>query len=73
VQALTKFWRKLRPKQLGPDFLASLSYTILGLGDSNYNQFCNGPKNVHRRLSELGRKTKKIIWFFPSSLTVFDA
>lgn len=53
-EALTKFWRRLRPKQLAPNYLASLSYTILGLGDSNYNQFCNAPKNLHRRLAELG-------------------
>ena len=52
-----KFWRKLRPKTLPNDFLSNLNYTILGLGDTNYNEFCNGPKNLHRRLTELGGKT----------------
>jgi len=53
-EALTKFWRKLRPKTLAGNFLSYLNFTILGLGDTNYNQFCNGPKNLRRRLKELG-------------------
>ena len=51
---MTKFWRKLRPRNLPADHLNQLQYTVLGLGDTNYNQFCNGPKNLHRRLKELG-------------------
>lgn len=52
-----KFWRKLRPKSLESDYLAHMSYTILGLGDTNYNNFCNAPKALHRRLTELGART----------------
>merc|ERR1711936_1074972 len=52
-----KFWRKLRPKSLECDYLAHMSYTILGLGDTNYNNFCNAPKALHRRLTELGART----------------
>jgi len=52
-----KFWRKLRPKSLESDHLAHMSYTILGLGDTNYNNFCNAPKALHRRLTELGART----------------
>lgn len=52
-----KFWRKLRPKSLASDYLAHISYTILGLGDTNYNNFCNAPKALHRRLTELGART----------------
>ena len=54
---MIKFWRKLRPKSLESDYLAHISYTILGLGDTNYNQFCNAPKALHRRLTELGART----------------
>ena len=53
-QALTKFWRKLRPKTLSKDFLSHINFTILGLGDTNYNQFCNAPKKLRNRLKELG-------------------
>ena len=49
-----KFWRKLRPKTLSADFLSSLRFAQLGLGDTNYNEFCAAPKALHRRLTELG-------------------
>jgi len=51
-----KFWRKLRPKNLASDHLSYLEFALLGLGDTNYNQFCNAPKALYRRLSELGAK-----------------
>ena len=51
---MIKFWRKLRPKTLPPDFLSSLWFAQLGLGDTNYNEFCAAPKALHRRLTELG-------------------
>ena len=49
-----KFWRRLRPKSLPADFLSSVKFAQLGLGDTNYNEFCAGPKALHRRLTELG-------------------
>ena len=51
---MIKFWRKLRPKTLPADFLSSLWFAQLGLGDTNYNEFCAAPKALHRRLTELG-------------------
>jgi len=49
-----KFWRKLRPKNLGSDHLSHVQFALLGLGDTNYNQFCAAPKALNRRLLELG-------------------
>lgn len=34
--------------------LTELNYALLGLGDSNYSQFANGPKLFHKCLQELG-------------------
>lgn len=34
---------------------------IIGLGDTNYTNFCNNAKNIDRRLQELGAKR-----FYPS-------
>ena len=31
-------------------------FALLGLGDSNYSQFCNGPKVIHKKLQSLGGK-----------------
>lgn len=49
-----KFWRKLRPKSLSSSHLSELQYALLGLGDTNYNQFCAAPQALYKRLQELG-------------------
>ncbi|CAG7834783.1 unnamed protein product [Allacma fusca] len=49
-----KFWRKLRRKNLDGKTLLFVRYTILGLGDTNFNNFCNCGKTIHRRFQELG-------------------
>ncbi|XP_071942940.1 methionine synthase reductase-like [Antedon mediterranea] len=49
-----KFWRRIRKKTLGSDYLGNLRYTILGLGDSNYSNFCQNPKNFDLRFQQLG-------------------
>ncbi|CAF0711129.1 unnamed protein product [Brachionus calyciflorus] len=38
------------------NYLNNLNYALLGLGDTNYTQFCNGPKLFHKRFQELGAK-----------------
>ena len=53
-QNVIKFWRKLRPKSLSNCHLSKVHYALLGLGDTNYNQFCAAPRAIHRRLQELG-------------------
>jgi len=52
-----KMLRRLRNKSLKPDHLAHLKYTILGLGDTNYTNFCQCPKDFHQRLQALGAQT----------------
>ncbi|XP_046573370.1 methionine synthase reductase-like [Haliotis rubra] len=49
-----KFVRRLKKKTLTEDHLAGLHYTLLGLGDSNYTNFCNCGKTLDRRLEDLG-------------------
>ncbi|KAL8606119.1 hypothetical protein ACOMHN_032126 [Nucella lapillus] len=51
-----KFVRRFNRKTLPLDHLAHVSYTVLGLGDSNYSNFCRNPKDLDRRFSELGAK-----------------
>ncbi|TRY69277.1 hypothetical protein TCAL_12164 [Tigriopus californicus] len=52
-----RLWRKIKKRSVPSDYLAHLRFTILGLGDSNYTQFCNGPKTIHSRFLDLGAKT----------------
>lgn len=49
-----KLWRRLHKKGQPSDALRHLSYTVLGLGDTNYNNFCNFGKIVDKKLQALG-------------------
>lgn len=51
-ETIRPFMRLLRKKE--PHFLANLSFTVLGLGDTNYENFCATGKRVDRALSKLG-------------------
>ncbi|XP_033096481.1 methionine synthase reductase-like [Anneissia japonica] len=51
-----KFWRRIRKKTLPNNHLSKLRYTILGLGDSNYSNFCQNPQNFDARFKELGAR-----------------
>lgn len=31
-----------------------MKHTVLGLGDTNYSQFCYVPQEIHKRMGELG-------------------
>ncbi|EFC38308.1 hypothetical protein NAEGRDRAFT_59563 [Naegleria gruberi] len=48
------FYRFIKLKSTPANFFSNLSYTILGLGDSNYDMFCNAARNIDKRLTELG-------------------
>ncbi|XP_045922101.1 methionine synthase reductase isoform X2 [Micropterus dolomieu] len=51
-----QFVRRIKKKTLSTDHYKHLSYALLGLGDTNYANFCNGGKTIERRLQELGAK-----------------
>jgi len=47
------FWRKIK-KLKQSDILKNVKFSILGLGNSNYDKFCQMGKNLDKKLNELG-------------------
>ncbi|KAG0232454.1 hypothetical protein BGW42_008172 [Actinomortierella wolfii] len=57
----TKFWRHLR--KLKGAGLTKAKYALLGLGDTNYDNFCNTAKRLDSKLQDLGASP-----FYPRGL-----
>jgi len=49
-----RLWRTIKKRSLPENHLNGLRLASLGLGDSNYSQFCNGPRTLNERLLQLG-------------------
>ncbi|KAL0491122.1 NADPH-Cytochrome P450 reductase, partial [Acrasis kona] len=49
-----KFFRFIKRASQPKDLFDGVRYGVLGLGDTNYDKFCNASKLIDRRLSELG-------------------
>ncbi|KAG3159147.1 Methionine synthase reductase [Phytophthora idaei] len=52
-----KFWRYVKRRTQPDDMLAKLRYTVLGLGDTNYDKFCFMGKSIEKRMRELGAQS----------------
>jgi methionine synthase reductase len=50
------FWRKLKNKNQPKNLLEKIEYTVLGIGNTNFDKFCQMGKNLDNRFSELGAK-----------------
>ena len=50
------FWRKLKNRKQPKNLLEKIEYTVLGLGNTNYDKFCQMGKNLDKRFLELGAK-----------------
>jgi sulfite reductase alpha subunit-like flavoprotein len=48
------FWRATKVRSAAKDLYQGLKFTILGLGDTNYDKFCYMGKSLHKRIKELG-------------------
>uniref|UniRef100_A0AC35G6J4 Flavodoxin-like domain-containing protein n=1 Tax=Panagrolaimus sp. PS1159 TaxID=55785 RepID=A0AC35G6J4_9BILA len=51
-----KFFRKIHKKDLPADYLSSMEFALLGLGDSNYSTFQGSPRKLEKQFLALGAK-----------------
>jgi len=48
-----KFWRHIKNRKLDNEYCKNMKYIILGLGDSNYADYCGFAKKIDKRLLDL--------------------
>ena len=48
------FWRSIKLRSNPKDRYQDIPYTVLGLGDTNYDKFCFMGKSIDKRMQELG-------------------
>lgn len=49
-----KFWRLIKKRSAPKDLFEDVPFSVLGLGDTNYDKFCHMGKSVDKRLKDLG-------------------
>jgi sulfite reductase alpha subunit-like flavoprotein len=48
-----QFWRYIKNRKLNNEYFKNMKYIILGLGDSNYADYCGFAKKIDKRLLDL--------------------
>jgi methionine synthase reductase len=67
-----KFWRHIKNRKLNNDYFVTMKYILLGLGDSNYSDYCGFAKKVDKRLSHLNASKICDTFYIDSAMNETD-
>jgi methionine synthase reductase len=48
------FWKKIKNRSIERNYFGNVDYIVLGLGDTNFSNYCQIGKMIDKRISELG-------------------
>lgn len=63
-----QFWRHIKSRKLKNDYFNNMKYIILGLGDSNYIQYCGFAKKIDKRLLDLNASKMYDTFYIDSAI-----
>jgi sulfite reductase alpha subunit-like flavoprotein len=56
------FWRHIKNRKINNNLFTNITFTVLGLGNSNYDHFCDMGKKLDKRIGELGgQRIKQLV------------
>ena len=56
------FWRYIKNRKINHNLFTNITFMVLGLGNSNYTQFCEMGKKLDKRIGELGgQRIKQLV------------
>lgn len=67
-----KFWRHVKNRKLNNEHFKNMKYIILGLGDSNYVDFCGFAKKLDKRLLDLNSSKIYDTFYIDSAINETD-
>jgi sulfite reductase alpha subunit-like flavoprotein len=67
-----QFWRHIKNRKLNNEYFKNMKYIILGLGDSNYVNFCGFAKKIDKRLLDLNASKICDTFYFDSAINETD-
>jgi sulfite reductase alpha subunit-like flavoprotein len=67
-----KFWRHIKNRKLNNEYFMNMKYVVLGLGDSNYADFCGFAKKLDKRFLDLNASKIYDTFFIDSVINETD-
>ena len=67
-----QFWRHIKNRKLKNEYFKNMKYILLGLGDSNYTDYCGFAKKIDKRLLHLNASKIYDTFYIDSAINETD-